>query len=81
MDFLRRQRHMDGLMRYIPDNIAVAHKGGCLDYLDHDAGLFLLPRRPYFLGIFTWEGPSVEGDPRQRQLIGRLSKAVYQTYR
>lgn len=81
MDFLRRQRHMDGLMRYIPDNITVAHKGGCLDYLDHDAGLFLLPRRPYFLGIFTWEGPSVEGDPRQRQLIGRLSKAVYQTYR
>ena len=27
MDFLRRQRHMDGLMRYIPDNITVAHKG------------------------------------------------------
>lgn len=81
MDFLRRQRHMDGLLRYIPDNVPVAHKGGSLDHLDHDAGLFLLPRRPYFVGIFTWDGAGTEEDPTRRRLIGRLSKAIYQTYR
>lgn len=81
MDFLRRQRHLDCLLRYIPDPISVAHKGGGLDYLCHDAGLFLQPQRPYFLGVFTWDGPSPEGDPRQKQLIGRLSKAVWETYK
>lgn len=79
MDFLCRQRSADGLLRYIPQPVTVAHKPGGLDYLNHDAGLFLT-KRPYFLGIFIWDGPSPEGDSRQKQLIGRLSKAVYQTY-
>ena len=80
LDFLSRQRYLDCLLRYIPDPITVAHKGGGLDYLNHDAGLFLLNENPYFLGIFTWDGPSPEGDSRQKQLIGRLSKAIYETY-
>ena len=77
LDFLGRQRHQDSLLRYLPDPVAVAHKGGCLDYLEHDAGVFFLEGNPYFLGVFTWDGPSPEGDPRQRQFIGRLSRAVY----
>ena len=80
LDFLCRQRCLDGLLRYIPDPITLACKGGGLDYLNHDAGLFLLPDRPYFLGVFTWDGPCLEGDSRQKQLIGRISKAVYDTY-
>lgn len=79
LDLLCRQRSMDSLLRYIPQAVTVAHKPGGLDYLNHDAGLFLT-ERPYFLGIFTWDGPSPEGDSRQKQLIGRLSKAVYETY-
>lgn len=81
MDMLRRQRSMDGFLRYIPDNITVAHKTGGLDYLDHDAGVFLLPRRRFYLGVFTWDGPSPEGDPRQKRLIGRLARAIYDCYR
>ena len=81
LDILCRQRCTDGLLRYIPDRITVAHKSGGLDYLNHDAGLFLLERCRYFLGIFTWDGPSPEGDSRQKQLIGRLSKAIYEEYR
>ena len=80
LDFLCRQRSLDGLLRYLPDPVTVAHKRGGLDYLNHDAGLFLVKDRPYFLGVFTWDGPCPEGDSRQKQLIGRISKAVFETY-
>lgn len=53
------------------------HKPGKLGYLNHDAGIFLLERHPYFLGIFIWDGPSPEGNSRQKQLIGQLSRMVY----
>lgn len=81
MDMLRRQRSMDSFLRYIPDAITVAHKTGGLDYLNHDAGIFLLPTRHFYLGIFTWDGPSPEGDFRQKRLIGRLTRAIYNCYR
>lgn len=81
LDMLRRQRCMDSFLRYIPDAVTLAHKTGGLDYLDHDAGIFYLPSRDYYLGVFTWDGPSPEGDSRQKQHIGRLAKAVYETYK
>lgn len=81
MDLLCRQRCMDAFLRYIPEPIRVAHKTGGLDYLNHDAGIFYLAHRDLYLGIFTWEGPSPEGDTRQKQLIGRLAKAIYDCYK
>ncbi len=76
-DMLSRVRHMDGLQRYIPDAVTVLHKPGGLDYLTHDAGVFLLEGKPYYLGIFTWDGPDLDGESRQSRLIGKLSRAVY----
>lgn len=77
MDYLSRCRHMDGLQRYISDNVKVLHKPGGLDHLSHDAGVFLLEDKPYYLGIFTWDGPAMDGEPHQNRLIGKLSRAVY----
>ena len=77
LDFLTRCRHTDGLQRYIPDPVVVAHKPGGLDHLDHDAGIFLLKDRPYYLGVFTWDGPALDGEPQQCRLIGQLSRMVY----
>lgn len=77
IDFLARVRHMDALQRYIPDNITVLHKPGGLDHLSHDAGIFLVEGKPYFLGIFTWDGPAMDGEPQQNRLIGQLSRAIY----
>ena len=39
-----------------------AHKTGELDGVTHDAGVFFQGERGYYLGIFTWEGPSPDGD-------------------
>lgn len=81
LDMLRRQRSTDLFLRYIPENVTVAHKTGGLDYVCHDAGIFYVPRRPFYLGIFTWDGPSPEGDKRQKMFLGRLTKAIYDTYK
>lgn len=81
LDMLRRQRSMDAILRYIPDRVDFAHKTGGLDYLDHDAGVFFQRERSFFLGVFTWDGPSPEGDKRQKMFIGRLAKAVYDSVR
>lgn len=81
LDMLRRQRSMDIILRYIPDRVDLAHKTGGLDYLDHDAGVFFQGEGSYFIGLFTWDGPSPEGDARQKQFLGRLAKAIYDTYR
>ena len=77
LDFLSRCRHTDALQRYIPDPVVVAHKPGGLDHLNHDAGIFLLEDRPYYLGVFTWDGPALDGEPQQNRLIGKLSRMVY----
>ncbi len=76
-DFLSRVRHMDALQRYIPYPVTVLHKPGGLDHLNHDAGVFLLEDKPYYLGIFTWDGPAMDGEPQQNRLIGQLSRAIY----
>lgn len=76
-DFLGRSRSFDSLQRYIPDPVPVLHKPGGLDHLNHDAGIFLMPERPYFLGVFTWDGPALDGQPQQKQLIGQISRMVY----
>lgn len=76
-DFLSRVRHMDSLQRYLPDAVPVLHKPGGLDHLNHDAGVFLAEEKPYYLGIFTWDGPALDGQPQQCRLIGKLSRAIY----
>lgn len=81
LDLLLRQRTMDGILRYIPARVDFAHKTGELDHISHDAGIFLRESGSYFLGIFTWDGPSPDGDPAQKRYIGRLARAVYETYR
>ena len=77
LDILLHQRCQDALLRYITAPVSVAHKTGGLDHVTHDAGLFLSAENPYFLGIFTWDGPALDGEPEQKKFIGRLSRAVY----
>ena len=81
VDMLRRQRSTDLFLRSIPENVTVAHKTGGRDYVCHDAGIFYVPHRPFYLGIFTWDGPSPEGDKGQKMFLGRLTKAIYDTYK
>lgn len=37
----------------------------------------MMEDRPFYLGIFTWDGPALDGEPQQNRLIGKLSRMVY----
>lgn len=77
ISILLRQRDKQNSMRYIYDEVKVAHKTGGLDFLNHDAGIFILENCSYYFGAFSWEAPD---DIYGRKWIGRLSKAVYEYY-
>jgi beta-lactamase class A len=48
-----------------------------LDRLSHDAGVFELPGRPYFIAVLIWDAPDIDGD---EPLAGRVSKLVFDYY-
>lgn len=78
LGILKRQRHKQLSLRYIYDDITVAHKTGSLDNLDHDAGIFYLPNIQYYFGAFVWNAPSNE---YASKWIGRISKGIYEYYK
>ena len=78
ISILKRQRHKKLSMRYICDEVVVAHKTGGLHFLNHDAGIFYLKNANYYFGAFVTEAPSNEYAMR---LIGRISKLVYEYYK
>ncbi len=78
ISILLRQRHKQNSMRYICDEVKIAHKTGELDFLNHDAGIFYLKEADYYFGAFVWDAPDhVYG----MRWIGRVSKLVYEYYR
>ncbi|MGB8455176.1 MAG: serine hydrolase [Anaerocolumna sp.] len=46
-----RQRHKQNSMRYISDEVKIAHKTGGLDFLNHDAGIFYMEEADYYFGF------------------------------
>ena len=74
---MRRQRDTRMLTRYIWQDVPCAHKTGGLDRLSHDAGVFELPGRPYFIAVLIWDAPDIDGD---EPLAGRVSKLVFDYY-
>ena len=77
-NILLRQRCNDLFMRYICEDIKVAHKTGGLDFLNHDTGVFYLDNINYYLGIFVTDAPD---DDYGKRLIGKISKMIYEYYK
>lgn len=79
LDALMRQRCQEAFLRYLNGpGLTVAHKTGSLDHVRHDAGIFQTPRGAYYLGCFTWDGPSRDGAPEQDRFLGRIARLVYE---
>lgn len=75
IDILSRQRIHESLRRYLVDDIKLAHKTGGLDTVDHDVGIVYSSAIDYSIGVFI---TNVTNNEQARQLIGRLSKVVYE---
>jgi len=77
ISILRRQRSYDNLVRYIWEDVTVAHKTGGLDYLSHDAGVFTFNNKDVYVGVFLWDTEDINGNP---PLIGRIGRMIYDYY-
>jgi beta-lactamase class A len=75
LEILSRQRIHESLTRYLVDDVKIAHKTGGLETVDHDAGIVFSSSGDYLIGVFVTE---VTNNDHARQLIGRISKAVYE---
>ena len=77
INVLKRQKDKMMLGRYISEDILIAHKTGDLANLNHDIGIFYLPKQTYLLGVFVTDAPS---NLSAQQTIGEISKVVYRHY-
>ena len=79
-NILKGNRDYDSLCRYLYERISVAHKTGGLDDIIHDAGVFETGNGDYFFGVFVSEfEPKPEMEKEAEKLIGRMSRAVFDT--
>lgn len=77
VNILKKQRIRKCLPRYIWEDVELAHKTGGLDYLTHDAGIFYVNERKYYLGVFLQNCKNIEGNPG---LIGKISRFILDYY-
>lgn len=77
IEILKKQRRNSCLPRYIWEDVEIAHKTGGLDYLTHDAGIFYVDEKKYYLGVFLQRCGDIKGNP---QLIGEISRLVLDYY-
>lgn len=73
LELLKKQQLNDRIPKYLPDEIAVAHKTGEIDYFKHDAGIVYGKNGPYIFVIMS----KSEFPQSAAERIALLSKAVY----
>lgn len=77
IDILSRQRVHESLKRYLIDDVKMAHKTGGLETVDHDVGIVYNGSNDYLIGVFITD---VINNEYAKQLIGRISKIVYEHF-
>ncbi len=73
LDFLKKQQLNDGLPKYLPKEVQVAHKTGDIGWFKHDAGIVFTPKGDYIIVVMS-ETDSPQG---AQERIAKVSKAVY----
>lgn len=77
ISILKRQQVRGRLDLYLPEEVVIAHKTGDLDNLEHDAGIVYLPNKEYIICVLTNQ---TETNKEGREIIGKISKMVYEEY-
>lgn len=73
LDILKQQTFNDGVPKFLPKNIEVAHKTGDIDMFKHDCGIVFSPKSDYIICVLSEsESPSGALDR-----IALVSKSVY----
>lgn len=73
INLLKNQKLTDGLPKYLPDTVAVAHKTGEIGWFKHNGGIVFTDQGDYIVAVMS-ESDSPAG---AQERIALLSKAVY----
>lgn len=73
---LKRQQLNNGLPKYLPQNIEIAHKTGDIGWFKHDAGIVFAPNADYIIIVLS-ESDFPEG---AQERIAGISKAVFEYF-
>ena len=74
IDFMDDSDFEDRIPKGVPSTITVYHKTGDEVRTVHDAGIVVLPDRPYFLGVMTTD---ITSEEETKEQIARISKIVF----
>ncbi len=81
LEILKRQQVTGRLDLYLPlddEGIVLAHKTGDLERLEHDVGIVYLRKCEYIVCVLTKE---TKTNKDGREIIGSISRAVYDAYK
>ncbi len=76
IELLKRQTLNNKLPKYLPQDVAVAHKTGEIDYLSHDAGIVFTGKGDYIIAILS----ETDNPPGAEERIAQVSSAVYKYF-
>lgn len=73
LELLKRQNLNDGIPKYIPKDVAIAHKTGDIGWFKHDAGIVFTKRGDYIIVVMSESDYPLGA----QELIAKISEAVY----
>lgn len=73
VELLKKQKLNDGLTKYLPQGIQVAHKTGDIGFFKHDAGIVYLSNGDYIIVVLSQS----DYPPGAQERIALVSKAVF----
>lgn len=73
---LKKQQLNNGLPKYLPKNVAIAHKTGDIGWFKHDAGIIFDKNGDYIIVVLS----ETNSPPFAQERIAKLSKAVYEYF-
>lgn len=73
---LKKQQLNDGLPKYLPSGVVIAHKTGDIGWFKHDGGIVYTTKGDYIIVILS-ESSSPAG---AQERIAQISKAVYEYF-
>ncbi len=73
LELLKKQQLNGKLPKYLPENIAIAHKTGELGWFSHDVGIVYAPKGDYIIVVLSQTEIPAAAEDR----IAQLSKNVY----
>lgn len=76
LTLLMRQRLNDRIPKYLPKNVAIAHKTGELGGVKHDAGIIFAPFGDYILVAMS----DTKNPQKAAEIIARVSSEIYKYF-